>query len=258
MEVSSTLLSSTEIYQGFRSPSELSEFSMSPPEPSLSPSPSSREVYEGLMSPGWWDLTPGNDDTEDLDGGDYSSAANPRTRLELAAATNNFSDDRMQGSIGMGRIGGANFQTTDLEWTLVLNRSPQVGTGRIRSPTSDDQIVVMKVQMDELRGVSNQLLFKLQWRTIRSLFQLLTSDSRMESDHVAGGSMFSRKAMKTAAGVPGVTTVAIEGNDRNQMVITGQGIDVAQVIHVMRKKFGYAELVSVSGRRETKTGRRRM
>ncbi|KAG9441400.1 hypothetical protein H6P81_017254 [Aristolochia fimbriata] len=54
----STALSGSEIYQGCRTPSDLSTFSASSSEPWLSPSPSAREFYEGLRTPDWLEQDP--------------------------------------------------------------------------------------------------------------------------------------------------------------------------------------------------------
>ncbi|XP_068646479.1 probable LRR receptor-like serine/threonine-protein kinase At4g20450 isoform X2 [Aristolochia californica] len=48
---------SWENYQGFCSPSECSNFSLSSPESSLAPNPSAREIYEGLMTPDFSDFS---------------------------------------------------------------------------------------------------------------------------------------------------------------------------------------------------------
>ncbi|XP_059663951.1 heavy metal-associated isoprenylated plant protein 16-like [Cornus florida] len=53
------------------------------------------------------------------------------------------------------------------------------------------------------------------------------------------------KAMKIAVGVSGVETLALKGEDMNQIEVTGDGIDAVSVTKLLRKKMGYAELVSV-------------
>ncbi|EOY11912.1 Heavy metal-associated domain [Theobroma cacao] len=53
------------------------------------------------------------------------------------------------------------------------------------------------------------------------------------------------KAMKIAAVANGVSSVAIAGNDKDQVVVTGEGIDSANLTCLLRKKLGYAAIISV-------------
>ncbi|OMP06959.1 hypothetical protein COLO4_07756 [Corchorus olitorius] len=53
------------------------------------------------------------------------------------------------------------------------------------------------------------------------------------------------KAMKIAAEADGVSSVAIGGKDRDQVVVTGEGIDSASLTCSLRKKLGYADIISV-------------
>ncbi|KAK2639883.1 hypothetical protein Ddye_027678 [Dipteronia dyeriana] len=53
------------------------------------------------------------------------------------------------------------------------------------------------------------------------------------------------KAMKIAAVADGVISVAWEGEEKNKVVMTGDGTDAATVTGLLRKKLGYADLVSV-------------
>ncbi|KAB2606076.1 hypothetical protein D8674_005793 [Pyrus ussuriensis x Pyrus communis] len=43
----------------------------------------------------------------------------------------------------------------------------------------------------------------------------------------------------------GVTSVAFKRANRDQLVITGDGIDAAGLVKSLRKKLGYADLLSV-------------
>lgn len=55
-----------------------------------------------------------------------------------------------------------------------------------------------------------------------------------------------RKALKMAVVEDGVHTVVFEGENRDQMVVIGDGIiDAARLGRALRKKVGYADLVSV-------------
>ncbi|KAI9109025.1 hypothetical protein K1719_019980 [Acacia pycnantha] len=53
------------------------------------------------------------------------------------------------------------------------------------------------------------------------------------------------KAMKIAAVRPGVNSMSIEGDGRDQLVVTGQGIDSVELVNILRKKLGHATIVSV-------------
>ncbi|KAL5581661.1 hypothetical protein UlMin_014103 [Ulmus minor] len=53
------------------------------------------------------------------------------------------------------------------------------------------------------------------------------------------------KAIKTAVGVDGVTQAALQ-QDKNQIEVTGEGIDVVLLTTLLRKTLKYAEVVSVS------------
>nr|XP_023887265.1 heavy metal-associated isoprenylated plant protein 47-like [Quercus suber]POE67576.1 heavy metal-associated isoprenylated plant protein 47 [Quercus suber]POE67577.1 heavy metal-associated isoprenylated plant protein 47 [Quercus suber] len=54
-----------------------------------------------------------------------------------------------------------------------------------------------------------------------------------------------RKAMKIASKANGVNSVAIEGSDRDQLVVIGEGVDSANLTCSLRKKLCYAVLRSV-------------
>ncbi|XP_021287415.1 heavy metal-associated isoprenylated plant protein 47-like [Herrania umbratica] len=53
------------------------------------------------------------------------------------------------------------------------------------------------------------------------------------------------KAMKIAAVANGVSSVAIGGKDKDQVVVTGEGIDSAKLTCLLGKKLGYAAITSV-------------
>uniref|UniRef100_A0A2N9FQK4 HMA domain-containing protein n=2 Tax=Fagus sylvatica TaxID=28930 RepID=A0A2N9FQK4_FAGSY len=58
------------------------------------------------------------------------------------------------------------------------------------------------------------------------------------------------KAMKIAAVEEGVTSVAIEGADKSQVVVKGDGVDAACLTRSLRKKLGHATIVSVQELKE--------
>ncbi|KAJ0602105.1 putative protein kinase RLK-Pelle-CrRLK1L-1 family [Helianthus annuus] len=55
----------------------------------------------------------------------------------------------------------------------------------------------------------------------------------------------ARKALKTANSLSGAESVSFVGPDRDQIVVTGDGIDPVELTRLLRKRVGYAELLSV-------------
>ncbi|XP_076903248.1 heavy metal-associated isoprenylated plant protein 16-like [Bidens hawaiensis] len=55
----------------------------------------------------------------------------------------------------------------------------------------------------------------------------------------------SRKALKIAVGVPGVESMSFVGSNKDQIALTGEGIDSVALATLLRKSLGYTELVSV-------------
>ncbi|KAK4575572.1 hypothetical protein RGQ29_026506 [Quercus rubra] len=53
------------------------------------------------------------------------------------------------------------------------------------------------------------------------------------------------KAMKIAAIADGVISVAVEGADKDQLVVIGEGVDSANLTCSLRKKLCYATLLGV-------------
>ncbi|GAV86839.1 HMA domain-containing protein [Cephalotus follicularis] len=54
------------------------------------------------------------------------------------------------------------------------------------------------------------------------------------------------KAMEIAAKAEGVVSVAIQGGDKDRLVVTGDDVDAASLICTLKKKVGYSCLVSVA------------
>ncbi|KAK0595837.1 hypothetical protein LWI29_010498 [Acer saccharum] len=52
--------------------------------------------------------------------------------------------------------------------------------------------------------------------------------------------------MKIAVGASGVESASLKGADKSQIEVTGDGIDAAEITRLLRKKFRYAFLESVS------------
>ncbi|KAI8552252.1 hypothetical protein RHMOL_Rhmol06G0252300 [Rhododendron molle] len=53
------------------------------------------------------------------------------------------------------------------------------------------------------------------------------------------------KALQIASGVSGIESITLAGEDKNQIEVTGDGIDAAALTMLFRRKMGYSELVSV-------------
>uniref|UniRef100_A0A7N0SVT4 HMA domain-containing protein n=1 Tax=Kalanchoe fedtschenkoi TaxID=63787 RepID=A0A7N0SVT4_KALFE len=54
------------------------------------------------------------------------------------------------------------------------------------------------------------------------------------------------KAMKIAAVTQGVTSVALEGPERDQLVVVGIGVDSATLANLLRRKVGKTTFISVA------------
>ncbi|KAL5755525.1 hypothetical protein ACOSQ2_020271 [Xanthoceras sorbifolium] len=52
--------------------------------------------------------------------------------------------------------------------------------------------------------------------------------------------------MKIAVGAFGVESATLKGNDKDQIEVTGDGIDAAKLTRLLRRKIGYAVLESLS------------
>ncbi|CAK7349166.1 unnamed protein product [Dovyalis caffra] len=54
------------------------------------------------------------------------------------------------------------------------------------------------------------------------------------------------KALKIVVGFSGVESAGIGGQDKSQIEVVGDGIDVAKLTILLKKKMGYADIVSVA------------
>ncbi|KAI3456611.1 hypothetical protein Pfo_013274 [Paulownia fortunei] len=55
-----------------------------------------------------------------------------------------------------------------------------------------------------------------------------------------------RKALKIVAEAYGVESMAVEGKQRNEVVVTGDGIDIIKLATRLRRKVGCTDVISVS------------
>ncbi|KAJ4837235.1 hypothetical protein Tsubulata_027964, partial [Turnera subulata] len=53
------------------------------------------------------------------------------------------------------------------------------------------------------------------------------------------------KALKIAAATEGVTSVALEGDDKDKVVVIGEGVDAACLTNSLKKKMNYASILTV-------------
>ncbi|GAU14444.1 hypothetical protein TSUD_249840 [Trifolium subterraneum] len=60
------------------------------------------------------------------------------------------------------------------------------------------------------------------------------------------------KAMAIAVGVFGVEGATIQGDNKDQLEVTGEGVDSVKLTSLLRKKFCHVELVSVGKAEEKK------
>ncbi|KAL5861660.1 hypothetical protein ACOSQ3_002984 [Xanthoceras sorbifolium] len=54
-----------------------------------------------------------------------------------------------------------------------------------------------------------------------------------------------KKAMTIAVQTSGVKSATIKGDDQTQLEVTGETVDISKLVSKIRKKVGYAELVTV-------------
>ncbi|KAG1363787.1 heavy metal-associated isoprenylated plant protein 47 [Cocos nucifera] len=59
-----------------------------------------------------------------------------------------------------------------------------------------------------------------------------------------------RKAMKLAASADGVDSVKIDGEDKNQLVVVGEGVDPVILTGILRKKIGSSDIVKVEEKKK--------
>ncbi|PIN05024.1 hypothetical protein CDL12_22438 [Handroanthus impetiginosus] len=60
------------------------------------------------------------------------------------------------------------------------------------------------------------------------------------------------EAMKTAVTCPGVASVAIQGAEKNEMVVIGEGIDACNLAKLLRRDVSFAQVLSVEPEGEKK------
>ncbi|CAI9283095.1 unnamed protein product [Lactuca saligna] len=62
----------------------------------------------------------------------------------------------------------------------------------------------------------------------------------------------ARKALQIAVSLSGVESASFVGSDKDQIAVTGEGIDPVELTTMLRKGVGYTELVSVGPVEEKK------
>ncbi|XP_038978527.1 disease resistance protein Pik-1-like [Phoenix dactylifera] len=60
------------------------------------------------------------------------------------------------------------------------------------------------------------------------------------------------KALKTVVGFNGITSASLDGKEKDQIVVVGDGIDPVTLVKKLRKRMNYAELLSVAPADEKK------
>ncbi|EHA8590214.1 hypothetical protein COCNU_scaffold016239G000010 [Cocos nucifera] len=60
------------------------------------------------------------------------------------------------------------------------------------------------------------------------------------------------KALKIVVGLDGVTSASVDGKEKDQIVVVGDGIDSFALVRKLRKRMKYAELLSVAPADEKK------
>ncbi|XP_068645898.1 probable serine/threonine-protein kinase PBL7 [Aristolochia californica] len=166
-------LSSSEIYQGCRTPSMRSVFSVSSSEATLTPSASAREVYEGLSTPGWWDLSMRSTHTGDLEDGHYSSAAE-QWGIPVGALTAGVASPKpvkRRGKLEVSEYGSETFKFDELAAATKYFRFDcligEGGYGRVYRGIlrSNNQVVAIK-QYNYGTGSERELLVEVRMQRL--------------------------------------------------------------------------------------------
>ncbi|KAL5737237.1 hypothetical protein ACOSP7_029998 [Xanthoceras sorbifolium] len=76
--------------------------------------------------------------------------------------------------------------------------------------------------------------------------QKIVTEVQMPSDKCRS------KAMKIAVTKDGVTKVEIKGEEKDQLVVIGTGVDSVKLVRSLRKKLHYANILSVEEEKEEK------
>ncbi|KAL5972366.1 hypothetical protein ACLOJK_041620 [Asimina triloba] len=60
------------------------------------------------------------------------------------------------------------------------------------------------------------------------------------------------KAMKIVAAIKGVNSVALDGEDKDQLVVIGEEVDSVNLTRKLRKKVGHTDIVAVEEKKDEK------
>ncbi|KAK1295989.1 hypothetical protein QJS10_CPB15g01136 [Acorus calamus] len=61
-----------------------------------------------------------------------------------------------------------------------------------------------------------------------------------------------KKALEITASAEGVASIAVQGADKDQLVVTGEGIDAPSLTETLRKKVGWTDIVTIEEVKEEK------
>ncbi|KAK4594195.1 hypothetical protein RGQ29_018040 [Quercus rubra] len=74
----------------------------------------------------------------------------------------------------------------------------------------------------------------------------VSMDGQRNSFRTTEGEKARKKAMKIAVGLSGVESLALKGQQRDQIEVKGDNIDTVKLATLLRKKVGHASIVSVA------------
>ncbi|KAG5545862.1 hypothetical protein RHGRI_018128 [Rhododendron griersonianum] len=94
-------------------------------------------------------------------------------------------------------------------------------------------------------GHKELLLYNLEISPILILILFLIMQQKVVIKLHINGEKSRSKALQIASGVSGIESLTLAGEDKNQIEVTGEGIDAAALTMLFRRKMGYSELVSV-------------
>ncbi|KAI3465931.1 hypothetical protein Pfo_022594 [Paulownia fortunei] len=108
------------------------------------------------------------------------------------------------------------------------------------------QKIVIKVWMDGKRCLPKALKIVIYVLKLMMPYEIIWKKRSISAAKIR------IKAMKIAVTSPGVVSVAIQGEEKNQLVVTGEGIDAVNLTELLRQNVGFAEVLSLGPLEEKK------
>ncbi|PIM97280.1 hypothetical protein CDL12_30251 [Handroanthus impetiginosus] len=102
------------------------------------------------------------------------------------------------------------------------------------------QKIVLRVPMDGKRCLPKGLKCLIYVLKMILPYEVIWKKRSISSDKIR------KKAMKIAVTCPGVASVAIQGAEKNEMVVIGEGVDACDLAKSLRRNVSFAQVLSVA------------